>query len=151
MLKNTGYHCTCRGERSCVLSLFGNIACSKKHFNYQLQRNPHTNQKTKGNYRVVFGRTEQADNWNAKHKLPVPLESTKWLLEYAPWRFDLPWLLLYATTIVGFSSSWISESTVSSSFYLCPSLPSSFPVFPLLLLLENETVYEKGNRSGKGI
>lgn len=62
MLKNTGYHCACRGERSHVLSLFGNIARSKKHFNYLLQRNPHMNKKTKGNHRVAFGRIEQADN-----------------------------------------------------------------------------------------
>lgn len=89
MLKNT----TCQGERSHVLSFFGNIARSKKHFNCLLRMNPHMNKKTKGNYRVVFGRIEQTDNWNAKQKLPVPLESTKWLLEYAPRRFDLPWLL----------------------------------------------------------
>lgn len=48
-----------KGHMSCG---FGNIARSKKHFNYLLQRNPHMNQKTKGNYRVVFGRIEQADN-----------------------------------------------------------------------------------------
>lgn len=93
------------------------------------------NKKTKGNYRDIFGGIKQADNGNAKQKLPLPLKSTQGLLEYAPPRFSSLWLLLYADHFCWRPLLHFKESKVSSSSLLCSSLPPSFLVFSLLLHL----------------